>query len=389
MTDALVTNRRQLMFGASGLAAATAASAPASAATRPAKTVRNPQADTVARTLHAAQPTPALSLAVAGPSGLWTACYGKADLERDIPTTPDHRFRLGSVSKVLTSTTAARLASRGVLDLDAPVSAYLPDLPAQHRQTTLKQLLTHQGGVRHYLGRDADRTAPGGALDGRIYPSNREILATFINDPLVGPPGSQVAYSTFGYTLASLAMEAAAKVAFPDLVKQELGMLASLSSLEADCPISLVPMRVSGYQPSREVKFFYPRAKDGWANARQANPAYKWAGGGLVMTPADLARFGAALLDTPGSKLSAGERLLLFTPLTEATKSSPPLGLGWRVDEDPRGRRRWHHAGAQEGGRASLVIYPELRLSVAIASNVATVPGNVLTPSSDLADAFG
>jgi hypothetical protein len=68
--------------------------------------------------------------------------------------------------------------------------------------------------------------------------------------------------------------------------------------------------------------------------------------------------------------------------------TSPPLGLGWRIDHDARGRLRWHHAGGQEGARASLVVYPEQRLSIAFASNATGLPGDVLTPSEQLADAL-
>jgi CubicO group peptidase (beta-lactamase class C family) len=71
--------------------------------------------------------------------------------------------------------------------------------------------------VRHYIARDVDRAAAGGPLDFRVYPTNKEILAAFINDPLIGPPGAQIAYSTFGYTLASLVLEAAAGQPFPSL----------------------------------------------------------------------------------------------------------------------------------------------------------------------------
>lgn len=383
----LGASRRDLMLAATALAA-TAGTAHAQAPR--ADRARAGRADTVAKALHAAQPTPALSLAVARPSGVvWTAVHGKADLELDVAATPAHRFKLGSVSKVLTSTTAARLVSRGVVDLDAPISTWLKDLPEPHRRTTLKQLLTHQGGVRHYILRDTNRLAPGGPLDFRIYPTNKEILETFINDPLIGPPGAQIAYSTFGYTLASLVLEAAAGKPFPQLVKTEIGDAFGLPSLDPDNPQALRPMRASGYGPASDYRSFDPTLPDGWANARQTNPGYKWAGGGFIMTPSDMARFGAALLDAPASKITPQERALLFTPLTQATKNQPPLGLGWRVDADPKGRRRWHHAGAQEGGRASLVIYPDLGLSIALATNVATIPGNVLGPSSDLADAFG
>ncbi|MDP3494562.1 MAG: serine hydrolase, partial [Hyphomonadaceae bacterium] len=107
---------------------------------------------------------------------------------------------------------------------------------------------------------------------------------------------------------------------------------------------------------------------------------------GFVATPSDIARFGAAHLD--GGQMSPAMRDLLFTVLVERSPNSPPLGLGWRVDEDPKGRRRWHHAGNQEGGRASLVVYPDLGLSIALATNVVSTPGDTLTPSANLADVF-
>ena len=120
-----------------------------------------------------------------------------------------------------------------------------------------------------------------------------------------------------------------------------------------------------------------------WAQSPNSNPAYKWAGGGLVMTASDLARFGAAHLD-PGV-LSRGTLDTLFT--VYVPDSAPPLGLGWRIDRDRQGRLRWHHAGGQGGARSSLVVYPQQRLSIAFASNATGVPGDVLTPSAWLADA--
>jgi serine beta-lactamase-like protein LACTB, mitochondrial len=349
-------------------------------------------ADAVADALHAANPTPALSLAVARSTGpLWTRVYGKADLGLDVPTSPNHLFRLGSVSKVLTATVAARLVSQGVVDLDAPISEWLPDLPAQHRDTTLRQLLTHRGGIRHYTDQDLDPAAPGGAIYQRIYPTNDDILALFINDPLVAQPGAEVSYSSFGFTLASLVMEAAAGRPFPELLVSEVGSPLGLRSLAIDNPFVITPLRVSGYSTVEELASVSPDtaaywsgAIEGqWANAPQFNPAYAIAGGGLLMTPSDTARFGAAMVPVSRSVLSQEEKDLLFTPIPEA-----PMGLAWRIDADDQGRLRWHHAGATGGGRASLVVYPDLDLSIALASNVATIPGDVLQPSSALADAF-
>lgn len=399
-TSALNTDRRTLMFGAAALAAFSAASAHAqspqpAAGAPPSAGGGAERASQIGRALLDGPPVPApaMSFAVADAGGvLWAEAFGKADLELDIDATPAHRFRLQSVSKVVTATLAARLASKGVIDLDAPISTWLPDLPEQHRRTTLSQLLTHRGGIRHYIERDF--LAPDkGSIDFRIYPTNAEILDIFIDDPLVGAPGEQVSYSTFGYTLASIAMEAAAGQAFPELVKSEIGAGFDLPSLDTDTPQELRPMRVEGYNDdfARFLLMGGPPPSMGvsgeWTNARQATSAYKWAGGGLLMSPSDLARFGAAHLES-ASKITSEERMQLFSPVTEATENSPPLGLGWRVDSDAKGRKRWHHAGSSEGGRAGLVVYPDLGLSIALASNVMSTPGDVLMPSSNLADAF-
>jgi serine beta-lactamase-like protein LACTB, mitochondrial len=303
-----------------------------------------------------------------------------------VRASPRHRFRLGSVSKIFTATAAAQLAARGVLDLDAPIPNYLPDLPEQHRDTTLRQLLTHRGGIRHYADKDESREAPG-PIDQRVYQNNADILALFINDPLIAKPGERVSYSTFGYTLASLVMESAAKMPFLEILSSELAAPLRLDSLGADDPVRLVPDRVRGYHHAAIIKKLDPAFEGKWASIRPNNVTYKWAGGGLLATATDLARYGAAHL-APG-KLSKQALTTLFTVQTERTDRSPPLGLGWRIDEDAKQRLRWHHAGAQDGARASLVVYPREKLAIALATNVTGMPGDVNGASANLADAWG
>jgi CubicO group peptidase (beta-lactamase class C family) len=304
-------------------------------------------------------PMPALSVAAYRGNVLaFARAYGEVDLELGVIATTSHRFRVGSGAKPVTATLAAIMADEGAVDLDVGIGRYMPTLPQAHRSTTLRQLLTHRGGIRHYSARDSDRAAAGGTIDSRTYFSNADILAIFIEDPLVAPPGSKMMYSTFAAPLG-------------------------LASLSADAPRRVIPGRVRGYGRASEVREIPP--VDGvWANAPTNNPAYKWAGGGLVMTAADFARFGAAHL-APGV---LSRRVLDTLFAVQVPDSSPPLGLGWRINRDSKGRLRWHHAGGQEGARSSLVVYPEERLSIAFASNATGTPGDVLTPSEQLADAL-
>jgi serine beta-lactamase-like protein LACTB len=157
-----------------------------------------------------------------------------------------------------------------------------------------------------------------------------------------------------------------------------------LASLGPDAPRRIVPLRVRGYGPAAVVRQI-PPVSGRWASSPVGNPAYKWAGGGLVMTATDFARFGAAHL-APGV---LSQRVLDTLFSVQVADSSPPLGLGWRIDRDAAGRLRWHHAGGQEGARAVLVVYPAQQLSIALATNMTGTPGDVLTPAAGLVGAFG
>lgn len=331
-------------------------------------------------------PTPAISVAVVkGGKVVWAQASGFADLEQNVRATPATRFRLGSVSKVVTATLAARLAQQGVIDLDAPIARYLPELPQQHRATTLRQLLGHQGGVRHYMPKDQDPRQPGGPIDGQDYPDTASTLAIFIDDPLIAPPGTRYAYSTFSYTLASAVMEAATKRPFGDLVLTEVVRALNLSSLSLDDWRGLQRDRTRFYDP---LPANIPGGAGGQTalNAAPVNSAYKWAGGGMIASPTDLARLGYALV-RPGY-LDAPTHRMVFTNLPTADGKPTLVGLGWRVDKDRQGRVRWNHAGAINGGRAVIVIYPDLDLSLAIMTNLSQTPGEVLIPAEAIADAF-
>ena len=201
-------------------------------------------------------------------------------------------------------------------------------------------------------------------------------------------------YSSYGFTLASLVMQAAAQRPFLDLVEQEIAKPFNLTSLTPDHPWAIVPARAGKYMNAQDVEMLCaglpsmlkPPLLNGWAKMAFANPAYCWPGAGLLMTPSDAARFGAAMIDGPNSKLSPQERQLLFTPVTAADKQMPPLGLAWRISPDQKGRTRWHHAGATGGGCYFLAVYPEQQVSIAIAANVMNARINMNQAASDLID---
>jgi CubicO group peptidase (beta-lactamase class C family) len=101
---------------------------------------------------------------------VFAEAYGAAHLDPFAPMTVDTVVDIGSVSKQFTATAILLLAERGAIDLDAPLSTYLPDLPAWASQPTIAQLIHHQSGIPDYLDLLVDRgfTGPVGALRSRM-----------------------------------------------------------------------------------------------------------------------------------------------------------------------------------------------------------------------------
>ena len=105
--------------------------------------------------LARAQQIPGLSVAVARNGVVvWSEGIGVADVEQRVPVTTATRFRLGSVSKVLTAAGVARLVEDGKLDLDVPVQQYVRGFPITPWPITTRQLAAHTAGIRHYSDDD-------------------------------------------------------------------------------------------------------------------------------------------------------------------------------------------------------------------------------------------
>lgn len=306
--------------------------------------------------LMKAKRIPGLSVAVARTGEVvWSEGFGFADLEQGVPVTTLTRFRLGSVSKVLTVAGVARLVEDGALDLDAPVQRYVPHFPVKPWPVTTRQLTGHLSGIRHYA--DADFTGPLSLP--RHYPTLAAAVALFQDAPLQFQPGTQYGYSTYGFTLVSAVVAGASHQEFLTFMQRAVFDRLGLRYTGADHPDAIVAHRTA----------FYELPEGGAVrNAPRVDSSYKWAGGGLLSTAEDIARFGSAHLQ-PGF-LRQQTLDLLFTSQRLADGTETGVGIGWRSGKDARGRRILHHGGTIDGGRAMLMMFPESGVVVAMLSNM-------------------
>lgn len=278
----------------------------------------------------------------------WSGGFGWADLEHRVPMRAETVSRIGSISKPVAALATMVMVDRGRLDLDAPVSRYLPDYPRPNGdRITTRQLMAHTAGIRHY--RD-DEFASDVRYDDVVAP-----MAVFWSDSLLFEPGSDYSYSTYGWTVISAVTAAAAGQPWVDVLRDEVVRPLGLLSLRPEWQDSIIPHRASYYDRTDE---------GGWVNAAYVDNSNKWAGGGLVANAADLVRFGLGLAEgRVWSDAARAESWRQQTPEGEAS-----YGLGWRVGEID-GRRAVSHSGGSMGATAMLIVLPDDGLAVSILGN--------------------
>jgi hypothetical protein len=124
---------------------------------------------------------------------VYSSAAGLAEVDVGRAATPQTRFRIYSTSKSIGAVAAMVLVESGKLDLDAPISTYLPDLPVPIGVVTVRQILAHRSGIRHYREGEWDSVSDSNCA------APKDALPDFVNDPLEFAPGSAYKYSTFGY----------------------------------------------------------------------------------------------------------------------------------------------------------------------------------------------
>lgn len=325
------------------------------------------QADALMQQFFQDNRSPGLSVSVGmGDKIIWSQGYGYADLEQRVPVSARlTRFRFGSVIKSMTAFAVAQLLEQGKLDLDTPIQTYVPDFPEKQAAISLRQLLGHLAGIRHYQGDEF--------YNHDYYESVAAGLTIFANDPLVSAPGEAFHYSSYGFNLVSAAIETASGQDYLSYMQDHVFKPLGMKSTVADYLKPIIPARGRYYELQDDVIL----------NEPEVDNSYKWASGGYVGTADDLVRFGLAQLSA--RLISPGTRQIFWTEQNNQAGEGTGYGLGWRVSLDAKGRQWIGHGGGSVGGSTQFWIMPETGLVVAMISNLSGFDyGDVLIDLSDV-----
>jgi len=223
--------------------------------------------------------------------------YGLANMEWNIPNTPDTKFRLGSLTKQFTAMLIMQLVEHGKLKLESKITDYLTDYSkAAGDKITIHHLLTHTSGIPNYTYLPAYKT-----LNRNRY-KPADFLKQFSDLPLEFEPGSAFAYSNSGYFLLGAIIEKVTGKTYEKVLQENIFTPLQMNNTGYDMFFKILPKRATGY--------------DIWnlqyENAPYLDMSIPYAAGSLYSTVEDLALWDQALYSE--KLLSASSKAIMFTP---------------------------------------------------------------------------
>jgi serine beta-lactamase-like protein LACTB len=295
---------------------------------------------------------PALSVALIDDQRVvWAKGFGHQDRAGRVPATAETVYRVGSVSKLFTDVAVMRLVEQGKIDLDAPVTTYLPDFkpvnPFGDKSITLRHLMAHRSGLV--------REPPVGNYFDPTGPTLAQTVASLNGIDLVYPPGKRIKYSNAAVGVVGYTLEKTRGEKFETYLKKQvldpLGMAASSFEPTPATRKNLADAVMWTYH-GRE--FPAPTFELGMSPA-----------GSMYSTVLDLAKF-ASCLFADGKPVLKPETLAeMFRPQFTKPDAKEGFGIGFAVGTLD-GRKKIGHGGAIYGFATQLSALPAEKLGVVV-----------------------
>jgi len=301
---------------------------------------------------------PAVSIAVVDDQQVvWAHGFGDADPDAKRAASADTIYRVGSVSKLFTDIGIMRLVEQGQIDIDAPVTRYLPDFHPRNpfpdaKPITLRMLTSHRAGLI--------REPPVGNYFVTDEPSLADTIRSLNDTTLVYPTMQKIKYSNAGIAAVGYVLEVTQKEPFAPYLEKAVLVPLGMTHSSFEKKPELMKDLARAYMWTEDGRVFEaPRFRFGM------DPC-----GAMYSNVLDLGRFMSALFargrTASGSRILKPETLeAMWTPQFAAPGEKRGFGIGFVVGE-LNGHRLIGHDGAVYGFATTLEALPDDKLGVVV-----------------------
>ncbi len=275
-------------------------------------------------------------------SMIYSRAIGYASVSPEkVLSTPETKYRIGSISKMFTSTLIFQLIEENKLQLTTTLDRFFPQVPNAGK-ITIGNLLNHRSGI-HNLTSDPAYTSY--MTKPKTKSEMVEVMSAFSSD---FEPGKKFSYSNSNYILLGYIIEELRKAAYNEVLQKYICSKAGLASTYYGSSTDL--------SKNETYSYTYDRS---WNKSPETDMSIPHGAGAVVSTPTDLLRFITALFD---GRLISEESLGTMTTITD--------GMGMGIMKLPyEDKTIYGHAGGIDGFNSLLLYIPADRLAVSYCSN--------------------
>ena len=286
--------------------------------------------------------------------------YGYADNEAQIPAEADTVYMLGSVTKQFTAAVIMHLMEHGALGLDDPISRYLKDIPQRWEIVTIRQLLTHTGGIPNY-------STDSMGFDISQFYTPEELMVKFTKWNLLDfEPGTRWEYSNRGYFLLGMIIKQITGQDYGDYLRQHiLGPLGLENTKSCIIPGQNL---AQGYR----IKTLGGEIE----SAPTVNASVAYGAGDLCSTAGDLLEWQEVL--ATGRVVSEESYQMMISPIELPDGTQTGYGFGLEIAEKDERLVIFHAGGIPSGFLTLLSYYPEENYRIVLLTNTMTPAYNPL-----------
>jgi CubicO group peptidase (beta-lactamase class C family) len=281
--------------------------------------------------------------------------FGLANMEWNIPNTPDTKFRLGSITKQFTATVILQLVEQGKIKLDGKLSDYLPDYRKDvGEKVTIHHLLTHTSGIPSYTSQ------PGFFENVSRNPYKvDEFVKKYASGNLEFEPGSKFLYNNSGYFLLGAIIEHVTGKPYEQVLKENIFDPVGMKNTGYDHHNTVIAKRATGYI----------KTPDSYANSPYLDMSIPYAAGSLYSTVEDLYLWDQALYTD--KLISAQSKALMYTPFLDN------YAYGWAISKASFKQNNADvpvitHGGGINGFTTTIVRFPNEKNLIVMLDNTNT-----------------
>ena len=148
---------------------------------------------------------------------IYRKAFGYANLELDVPMTPENIFRIGSITKQFTACAILKLEEEGKLSLQDDITKFIDDYPTHGYTITIEHLLTHTSGIKSYTSMRS--------WDNEMRKKDftpEEMIDFFKNEPMDFAPGEEFRYNNSAYFMLGYIIEKASGKTYEEYLKDKV-----------------------------------------------------------------------------------------------------------------------------------------------------------------------